>query len=139
MIPQAPTGTKVFVVDDDEAVRDSIKVLLEVHGIEVEDYASTGAFASRYRKPARGVLILDQHLPMSTGVEFLNSPAGRRLDIPVILITGRGDANLERQARAAGAAEYLQKPISEKVLLAAVERLTGDCSPPAAAASFGRR
>ena len=114
---------KVFVVDDDEAVRDSLKVLLEVHGIEVEDYGSTGEFASRYRKPRRGVLILDQHLPVVTGVDFLNSPAGRHLGIPVILITGRGDPAIERQARQAGA-EYLQKPISERVLLAAVQRLT---------------
>ena len=125
MKDMAPTdGIKVFIVDDDEAVRDSIKVLLEVHGIDVEDFESTGAFATHYRKPHRGCLILDQHLPVSTGVEFLNSPAGRALDIPVILITGRGDPGIESQARAAGAAEYLQKPLSERVLIATVERLT---------------
>lgn len=115
---------KVFVVDDDEAVRDSLKVLLEVHGIEVEDYGSTGEFVRGYRKPQRGVLILDQHLPAVTGIEFLNSPAGRDLGIPVILITGRGDPAIERQALDAGAAEYLQKPVSETVLLATVARLT---------------
>lgn len=119
-----PLRPKVFVIDDDEAVRDSIKVLLEVHGIEVEDYESTGDFASHYRKPRRGCLILDQHLPVLTGVDFLNSPAGRQLDIPVILITGRGDHGLEQRARQAGAAEFLQKPVSERVLLATVERLT---------------
>lgn len=117
-------GTKVFVVDDDEAVRDSIKVLLEVHGIEVEDYGSTGEFASNYRRPRRGCLILDQHLPVMTGVDFLNTPAGRRLDIPVILVTGRGDPDIERRARLAGVVEYLQKPVSEKVLLATVARVT---------------
>ena len=114
---------KVFVVDDDEAVRDSLKVLLEVHGIEVEDYGSTGEFAERYRKPPRGVLILDQHLPLVSGIDFLNSPTGRQLGIPVILITGRGDSAIEAQARRAGAAEYLQKPVSERVLLGLVERL----------------
>jgi two-component system, LuxR family, response regulator FixJ len=115
---------KAFVVDDDEAVRDSLKVLLEIHGIEVEDYASTGAFADHYRRPRRGVLILDQHLPSRTGLDFLNSPAGRGLGIPVILITGRGDSALEARAQAAGAAAYLQKPVAEKVLLATVSRLT---------------
>ena len=120
-----PRRPKVFVVDDDEAVRDSLKVLLEVHGIDVEDYGSTGEFASRYEKPPCGVLILDQHLPVVSGVDFLNSPAGRHLGIPVILITGRGDPAIEAQARQAGAAEYLQKPVSEKVLLATVQRLAG--------------
>ena len=114
----------VFVVDDDDAVRDSIKVLLEVQGIEVEDYGSTGEFASHYRRPRRGCLILDQHLPLLTGVDFLNSPAGKRLDIPVILITGRSDPVLEQRARQARVAEYLQKPLGERVLLATVARLT---------------
>ncbi len=119
-----PAATKVFVVDDDEAVRDSIKVLLEVHGIEVEDFGSCGDFANHYRKPGCGCLILDQHLPVLSGVDFLNSPAGRHLGIPVILITGRGDPALEKKARQAGVAEYLQKPVSERVLLATVKRVT---------------
>src|SRR3954447_26963316 len=92
-----PSRPKVFVIDDDEAVRDSIKVLLEVHGIDVEDYESAAAFARHYRKPCRGCVILDQHLPALSGVDFLNSPAGRRLGVPVILITGRGDPALEKR------------------------------------------
>jgi FixJ family two-component response regulator len=55
-----PIPTQVFVVDGDEAVRDSIKILLEVHGFKVEDFASTGEFAKGYRKPPRGCLIVDQ-------------------------------------------------------------------------------
>lgn len=115
---------KVFVIDDDEAVRDSIKVLLEVHGIAVEDYGSTAEFVRNYRRPRRGCVILDQHLPVLTGIDFLDSPAGRQLGLPVILITGRGDAELEKRARAAGAADFLQKPVSEHLLIATVERVT---------------
>ncbi|HVC57359.1 MAG TPA: response regulator [Stellaceae bacterium] len=117
---------KVFVVDDDEAVRDSIKVLLEVHGLDVEDFASTDAFARDYRKPLRGCLILDQHLPATAGIDFLNSPAGRNLDIPVILITGRGDRTLEERARRAGVSVYLQKPVGQRVLLATIERVIAE-------------
>src|SRR3954452_15844262 len=87
--PKSPP--KVFVIDDDEAVRDSVKVLLEVHGIDVEDYESTDAFARPYRRPCRGCIILDQPLRGRTGFDFLNSPAGRQLGLPVILMTGRGD------------------------------------------------
>jgi FixJ family two-component response regulator len=118
--------TKVFVVDDDDAVRDSIRVLLEVHGLDVEDFGSTGEFARSYRRPGRGCLILDQHLPATTGIDFLNSPAGRGLGIPVILITGRGDRGLEMRARQAGVAEYLHKPVGEKLLIATVSRVIGE-------------
>jgi len=126
MDQQTPLRTKVFVVDDDEAVRDSLKVLLEVHGIDVEDYRSTGEFAHYYRRPPRGCLILDQHLPMLNGIDFLNSSLGKNLGIPVILITGRGDPTLETRARQAGAAEFLHKPVSRRALLAAVARLTAE-------------
>ena len=120
--------TKVFVVDDDDAVRDLIKILLEVHGLDVEDYDLAGAFARNYRKPCRGCVILDQHLPVLSGVDFLNSPAGRQLGVPVILVTGRGDPELEKRARAAGASDYLQKPVGAGLLIAAVERMiAGQC------------
>ena len=123
MSSSVTSTTRVFVVDDDDAVRDSIKTLLEVHGFEVEDFASTGEFAKSYRKPPRGCLILDQHLPLTTGLDFLKSAAGRSLDIPVILITGQGDPKIEQRAHEAGVAEYLQKPIAQNLLLNTVERV----------------
>jgi two-component system response regulator FixJ len=118
---------KIFVVDDDEAVRDSIKVLLEIHGLEVEDFGSTSEFTSHYRKPAQGCLILDHHLSRTTGVDFLTSAEGRRLGIPVILIAGQGDPTIERRAREAGVAEYLHKPVGERKLIETVERVIGRC------------
>ena len=115
---------KIFIVDDDDAVRDSLKVLLEIHGLEVEDFGSTSEFVSHYRKPSvPGCLILDQHLPRTTGLDFLMSARGRDIGIPVILISGQGDSKLEFRARQAGAAGYLQKPISEQTLLATVGRV----------------
>lgn len=116
---------EVFVVDDDEAVRDSIKVLLEVHDLQVQDFSSTKDFVDHYRRPARGCLVLDQHLPGTTGLDFLASPEGRNLAVPVILITGQSSSDLEKRARAAGVAEYLPKPLGEKVLLEAVRRAIG--------------
>ena len=117
---------KVFVVDYDEAVRDLIKLLLEVYGFEVEDYELIDAFARHYRRPCRGVVILDQHLPVTTGVDFLNSPAGSRLGLPVILMTGLDDPGLEDARRAAGAADFLQKPVSGRLLLATIARVTAE-------------
>ena len=118
--------TKVFLVDDDEAVRDAIKGLLEIHGLEVEEFGSTADFVRGYAKPQRGCLILDQHLPETSGLEFLTSPEGCELGIPVILITGQGDARIKGRAEWAGA-EYLEKPIRRGNLIEAVERVIGRC------------
>src|SRR6185312_17531800 len=81
----------VFVVDDDEAVRDSLKLLLESYGMNVEDYASVEAFADGYRPHGRDCLILDQNLPGMSGLDFLASAQGSGLGLPVILMTGQGD------------------------------------------------
>jgi FixJ family two-component response regulator len=118
----AAVPSKVFVVDDDDAVRDSIRVLLEIHGLDVEDFGSTADFISHYKKPSNGCLILDQHLPRTTGLDFLASAEGRELGIPVILITGQGDPGIERRVHEAGA-EYLQKPIGQRKLIETVERV----------------
>ena len=115
-------GTMIFVVDDDEAVRDSLKVLLESYGMEVEVHASTDAFTQTYRPRPPECLILDQHLQAGkTGLDFLASGAPARLRLPVILLTGRGDTALRAQALRAGAAVYLEKPIDETRLIAAIE------------------
>ena len=117
---------KIFVVDDDEPVRDAIKGLLVMHGLDVEDFGSTAEFVRGYAKPANGCLILDQHLPQHSGLDFLTSAEGRELGIPVILITGQGDENIKRRAEQAGAA-YLEKPIRRENLIDTLERVMERC------------
>jgi two-component system, LuxR family, response regulator FixJ len=112
----------VIVVDDDEGVRDSLKFLLESCGLEVEEYSSTEAFARGYQPQLRQCLILDQHLPSSTGLDFLASPQGERINLPVILVTGRGDSAIRARAEQLGVVAYLEKPIDDAVLLATIER-----------------
>ena len=113
----------IFIVDDDEAVRDSLKLLLETHGMEVEVYASTETFVRSYRPHARQCLILDQHLQgMKTGLEFLASPERAAMRLPVILITGRGDNEIKARALDAGVVDYLDKPIDATQLVAVIDR-----------------
>jgi FixJ family two-component response regulator len=119
-------GLKIFVVDDDEAVRDAIKALLEMHGLDVAHFGSTREFMRGYAKPAQGCLIIDQHLTQRSGLDFLASADGRKLGIPVILITGQGDENIKRRAEQAGAA-YLEKPLRRKNLIDTLERVIGRC------------
>jgi FixJ family two-component response regulator len=113
----------VFIVDDDEAVRDSLKLLLETHGMEVEVFDSTETLAQSYRPRARQCLILDQHLQgMKTGLEFLASPERAAMRLPVILVTGRGDNEIKARALEAGVVDYLDKPIDATQLAAAIDR-----------------
>lgn len=112
----------IFIVDDDEAVRDSLKLLLESYGMEVRDYPSTADFARDYHRNSKECLILDQHLIGSTGLEFLASAEGAKLRLPVILITGQGDASTRERARQLGVLAHLEKPVPDGVLMAAVNQ-----------------
>lgn len=113
----------VFIVDDDDAVRDSLSLLLELDGLSVEAYTSIEEFTRHYQRPSCGCLILDQHLPVTSGLDFLTSAAGRQLGLPVMMLTGRGDDALRAKAKEAGAAIVLDKPIAEDLLMTTVDRL----------------
>jgi len=120
----------ICIIDDDAAVRDSLRVLLESHGWTVEDFASTAEFlARRDDRESAVLLILDQHLPGASGLEFLGTH-GAGLGLPVILITGAGDNNLREQAYRRGVAAYLEKPLTERRLLDAIARALEDEADP---------
>lgn len=111
----------IYLVDDDDAVRDSLAFLLESHGFKVSAFASVADFERAHREHDNACLILDHHLPATSGLEFLASPKGAALDIPVIVITGGADPTTSARARALGVAAFLEKPIGEASLLAAIE------------------
>jgi FixJ family two-component response regulator len=117
------SGETIFIVDDDEAVRDSLKLLLESHGCLVRDYGSTRDFFRAYREGGRQCVVLDHHLPGETGIEFLESNDGANLHAPVILVTGGGDQALKARATRAGALAYFDKPINDSELVATIFRL----------------
>ena len=120
------SGETIFIIDDDEAVRDSLKLLLESHGCRVRDYGSTRDFFREFREEERQCLVLDHHLPDETGIAFLESDDGANLRLPVILVTGGGDPALKARATAAGALAYFDKPINDSELVATIFRLLED-------------
>jgi two-component system response regulator FixJ len=126
--------TMIYVVDDDDAVRDSLRILLESHGMRVSDFGSTGEFIAGYRVHPSACLILDLHLPVVGGLDFLASSAGRALDIPVILITGRGDEATRARAKELGAAAFLEKPIEDGALVEVIAAALETRGPRAACA-----
>lgn len=112
----------VFIVDDDDAVRDALRINLEAHGLVVADYGSAAEFAGARRHEGPACLILDQHMPGSTGLDFLSSREGAGLGMPVIMLTGRADASLRARAATLGVSAFLEKPVSGEVLIDAIRR-----------------
>jgi len=111
----------IYLVDDDDAVRDSLVFLLESHGFGVSAFASISEFERAHRARGNACLILDHHLPGTSGLEFLASAKGAALRLPVIVITGGADPTIRARARALGVAAFLEKPIGEAPLLTAIE------------------
>lgn len=111
----------VYVVDDDEAVRDSLKALLESSGFAVTAFASAEAALERCRNVANGCLIADVRMPGMTGIELQDRLREREIDIPVIVVTGHGDIPLAVKAMKSGAVDFIEKPFSDDRILQAVE------------------
>ncbi len=107
----------VYVVDDDQAVRDSLRWLIESVGLNVETYASAQAFLEAYYPGRAGVLVLDVRMPGMSGLELQNALASQELRLPVIVITGHGDVPMAVRAMKAGALDFIQKPFNDQELL----------------------
>ena len=118
-----PTAPTIYLVDDDPAVRDSLRTMLEAFGMEVRDYASAKAFlADRYRNK-RGCLVVDLHMPEMGGLELLESLRQQGSSLPVIVFTGRGDVNLREHVERVGAVALLAKPVDTDLLLQTIQRV----------------
>jgi two-component system response regulator FixJ len=113
--------TTVYVVDDDDAVRDSLKILLESFLLSVRDFGSAAAFLDGFESSGDDCLLLDLHLPAIGGFEILSILEKRGVFLPVIVLTGRGDEQAKARAFAAGAVAFLEKPVDEVQLMAAID------------------
>jgi len=110
----------VFVVDDDESVRESLGGLIRSAGLRVEKFASAQQFLACPRTDAPSCLVLDVHLPGLSGLELQKRMAEVDIEIPIIFITGRGDIPTTVRAMKAGAVEFLTKPFRDHDLLDAI-------------------
>jgi len=112
----------VAVVDDDEAVRDSLRFLLETAGFDVDTFASACQFLAAPVPRSPMCLLIDQHMPRVTGLDLLRQLKERGLDVPVALMTGSPSADLTQRAQEIGVAAVLEKPLAEEQLLRFVGR-----------------
>jgi two-component system, LuxR family, response regulator FixJ len=111
----------VHVIDDDDAVRQSLAFLLGTAGIDVQTYESAVAFLDVAEKVKLGCVITDVRMPELSGVDLLRRLRELKLGVPVIVITGHGDVPLAVEAMKIGAVDFLEKPFDDEVLLASVQ------------------
>src|SRR5882672_6480675 len=114
-----PAAT-VFVVDDDESVREALGSLVRSAGLGVATYATAQDFLAGPRADGPSCLVLDVQLPGLSGLDLQRRMAEANLEIPIIFITGHGDVPTSVQAMKAGAVEFLTKPFKDDVLLDAI-------------------
>lgn len=112
----------VYVIDDDESMRRSIKRLLKAHGFEAETFPSADEFLCLPRAARPSCLVLDLSLPGMSGIDLQKEMERRNLNLPIVFITGHGDIPTSVEAMKGGAIDFLPKPFSSKALIEAVER-----------------
>jgi two-component system, chemotaxis family, CheB/CheR fusion protein len=113
---------KVFIVDDDDHIRQAIRTVLEDDGRVVETYASCEAFLEAYRPEAGACLLIDAYLPGMSGLELLKKLHSDGHRLPSIMITGDSDVPMAVEAMKAGALDFIEKPIGGEELIASIER-----------------
>jgi FixJ family two-component response regulator len=112
---------KVFIIDDEESVRRSFSLLLNSAGYAVESFAGTEEFLAQENYQGEGCILLDIFLDGKSGLEIQEEIRDKFTHLPIIYITGFGDIPMSVQALKKGAINFLQKPVDERQLIAAVE------------------
>jgi len=118
--PQSEIQKTIYIVDDDEAVTDSLHSLLETFGFKVQSYGSGSGFLADERHRAAGCLLIDQHMPGASGLDVVDNLRKEGVQIPTILISGRLDASTRERATRLGVRELLDKPVAACRLIQAI-------------------
>ncbi len=115
-------GPIVYIVDDNDDVRETLELLFESVDLCAKSFGSAGEFLDTYPMGQSGCLIADVRMPGLSGLELQEDMAKRSIDLPVIIITGYGDVEMAVNAMKAGAADFIEKPYKEQELLDRVHK-----------------
>jgi RNA polymerase sigma factor (sigma-70 family) len=110
----------VYIIDDDHAVRDSLALLLRLHGFDTAEFEAAEAFLGTVGADWSGIVLVDLRMPGMSGLELQAQLQARRIELPVIVITAHGETSAARTSFKAGAVDFLEKPIDREQLLSAV-------------------
>lgn len=116
----------ICIIDDDDSLRAALVGLLRSVGYEARGYASAEAFLQSGAIDACACLVTDIQMPGMSGVELKEHLTAQKIDLPVIMITGRPDPSLEDKARAAGAAGFMKKPFEASALIGHLDKALGN-------------
>jgi two-component system, LuxR family, response regulator FixJ len=117
----APQSPLVHVVDDDAGVRDALAALIASVGLRVATWADPQAFLAGHDRQAIGAVVLDLRMPGISGLAVLEQLRAQGADQPVVVLSGHGTVELCRRAFKGGAAEFLEKPVDDDLLLDALQ------------------
>ena len=117
----APLSPLIHLIDDDEAVRASLALLIGTVGLRVQTWADPQEFMRSFDRQGVGAIVLDVRMPGTSGLTVLDALIDQGVDQPVIMLTGHGTVELCRRAFKAGATEFLEKPVDDEVLLEALQ------------------
>jgi FixJ family two-component response regulator len=112
--------SRVYIIDDDAAVRDSLTLLLGLRGFETEPFESAEAFLAAYTPQHSGVIVVDLRMPGMSGLELQAELRARQIELPMIIITAHGEMSAVRTSLKSGAIDFLEKPIDSDQLLIAI-------------------
>jgi len=116
-----PLSPLIHLIDDDEAVRSSLALLISTVGLRVQAWADPQAFMDGFDRQGIGAIVLDVRMPGTSGLTVLDAMVAQGVDQPVIMLTGHGTVEMCRRAFKAGAAEFLEKPVDDEALLEALQ------------------
>ncbi len=111
----------IHLIDDDEAVRSSLALLISTVGLRVQAWADPQTFMNGFDRQSVGAIVLDVRMPGISGLSVLGTLKEQGVDQPVIMLTGHGTVEMCRRAFKAGAAEFLEKPVDDEALLEALQ------------------
>ena len=116
------TMPSVIVIDDQQAVREALAEMLRVFGHDVETHDSADSFLRTLSGPRPGCIVADVRMPGMDGIELVRELARRQVSLPVVLISGHADVPMAVSAIKAGAEDFIEKPVDDTLLLAAINR-----------------
>jgi two-component system response regulator FixJ len=121
MNTNTPLSPLIHLIDDDEAVRAGLALLISTVGLRVQPWDDPEAFIASFDRQAIGAIVLDVRMPGISGLTVLDKLMAEGVDQPVIMLTGHGTVEMCRRAFKAGAAEFLEKPVDDEALLEALQ------------------
>jgi two-component system, LuxR family, response regulator FixJ len=122
---------KVYVIDDDEAMRDSLNFLLDSSGFDVTLFENAQSFLDRLPTLAFGCVVSDVRMPGIDGIELLKRMKATNSSFPILVMTGHGDVPLAVEAMKLGAIDFLEKPFEDERLVAMIETAIREAEPAA--------